>query len=528
MKKRFKHAAAVITTLASEILVNGMDHLLSVIFVMYATNVASCGRCKHQWDSGCVEGMVAEDPFADDDDDWLYDVSIGVDCLSTEKQQITCPNCGLTVGNYIGICDKQSLQVKLRSDLFLVKNETEHKLKFVTSYAETKAGRGKKRKDGSYGPTRVYTKIKKNIFSIHVDRGLVYTFNALIKGAMPAQLSLHSSLYYLSDIASLAKVACEYLYNFHTERTGYAPPALSYYSTTDLMRLVKAPYIPADIFEAIGYVHSCSDNATRRKILAGALTANPLNKIMDVFGLMGWERKFALADMCRLHALKALRGVFNSVDITKAVIALLLNNSYIQNWPSYIPLLKALCNVKGEKGIVRSIDGHVECWTDTVAMYNDFMVAVNEGRWTININLTGNIRDIHDRLSRDYDKLGKRNYVFDYDHARYDLARNPIQIDDIVFELAIDSNQLIEVGNAMHICVGSYGENVYAKKTNVIVGWNNNKPVVCLQVSANMKKLLQAKLNCNEVVKNSPAMKDLVDKYIATIGVVYNKGLADM
>ncbi|WP_302225916.1 PcfJ domain-containing protein [Veillonella magna] len=81
-----------------------------------------------------------------------------------------------------------------------------------------------------------------------------------------------------------------------------------------------------------------------------------------------------------------------------------------------------------------------------------------------------------------------------------------------------NTNQLIDAGKRMHICVGSYGRSCSdGDKAVVLVANNNGEPVACLEIAkqgGRWKKVVQAKLAYNKVVASDDVMNAVVMDWI--------------
>jgi hypothetical protein len=125
--------------------------------------------------------------------------------------------------------------------------------------------------------------------------------------------------------------------------------------------------------------------------------------------------------------------------------------------------------------------------------------------------LKGSIREIHDKMSADYRKLGERNIKIPYEEGMYELND---EIDDYKFELAKTTHQLITVGNDMGICVGSYGRRAAEGRLIIVTMTQNNKYVGCIELTKDGKELRQAKAIFNNVLqeKKAEALKVWVER----------------
>jgi hypothetical protein len=112
------------------------------------------------------------------------------------------------------------------------------------------------------------------------------------------------------------------------------------------------------------------------------------------------------------------------------------------------------------------------------------------------LDLTGPIKEVHDRLSNLYDNLTHPNVTIPYVEDAYKLEDN---LNGYEFKLAIDTQELRVIGREMNICVGSYGIKSLRKQCTIVFVRLNNKVKVCIELSGDMKTLKQAKVNSNHL-----------------------------
>jgi hypothetical protein len=86
-----------------------------------------------------------------------------------------------------------------------------------------------------------------------------------------------------------------------------------------------------------------------------------------------------------------------------------------------------------------------------------------------------------------------QNHVISYDESEKKLEKKINEKRNIV--LAPDTYYLLDVGNKMHICVGSYGKMAQKKECKILVLEEEKNPVVCLEIRGN--DLVQAKMKRN-------------------------------
>lgn len=108
-------------------------------------------------------------------------------------------------------------------------------------------------------------------------------------------------------------------------------------------------------------------------------------------------------------------------------------------------------------------------------------------------------RDIHDYLVRLADRQQYENVRIKYKSLRdFPLTG---KVDDLIFSLPPDTEQLANLGRAMHNCVGTYRDRVLSDKVRIIAAFKNRKPVICIEIRNGA--VAQAKL-----VNNQPVRED--------------------
>lgn len=172
--------------------------------------------------------------------------------------------------------------------------------------------------------------------------------------------------------------------------------------------------------------------------------------------------------------------------------------------------LKDLIAKKGEpsaRKIIFSKDYSYTYISDSANMYSTFK---RHNLLTPDL-LKGTMREIHDRLSCNYRKIGQQNLTIIYDENILNLNA---QVNGYDFVLAKDTHELIDVGNSMGICVGSYGRRAAENKLIIVVMKENEKYVGCIELDALGKQMRQAKAKFNNVLqeKKAEALKKWVEE----------------
>jgi hypothetical protein len=104
--------------------------------------------------------------------------------------------------------------------------------------------------------------------------------------------------------------------------------------------------------------------------------------------------------------------------------------------------------------------------------------------------------ELHVFLQRAFRKVSSPNQLIPYSKEEKKLEKI---IGDYRFILARDTHELIDAGEDLHICVGSYGDAAVSKRVTIVLLYKNNEkiPVVCIEIRN--KKIVQAKMARNRV-----------------------------
>lgn len=131
---------------------------------------------------------------------------------------------------------------------------------------------------------------------------------------------------------------------------------------------------------------------------------------------------------------------------------------------------------------------------DTVRMYNRFIR--NQYRLPEN---PGSLTELHDMFSKNL--RAEQNQIIPI--ADEEKVFNT-QIDNLVFTVAPDTMTLFNIGQSMHICVGSYDRFAVSKACTIVSVQNKNtgKYVACIELRRNEQefRLAQLKAFANEAV----------------------------
>lgn len=145
-----------------------------------------------------------------------------------------------------------------------------------------------------------------------------------------------------------------------------------------------------------------------------------------------------------------------------------------------------------------------EIFVDAAMMYEKLIVTYSMDN--VNKLLSGNIKEIHDKLMIEVNKQKYKNIPIEYSKREKKLEAN---MDGLSFELAKDTNALVDCGQQMHICVGSYRDKVLNKCATIVFLKENEKYIGCIELVVKQKDkdlhLCQAKAFANNGLYGSYA-----------------------
>lgn len=122
-----------------------------------------------------------------------------------------------------------------------------------------------------------------------------------------------------------------------------------------------------------------------------------------------------------------------------------------------------------------------------------------------NVDYSRSIRELHDILSRDYNKLRHENKQIKSCSKIAKIFKD-VNINNITYRMPKETDELIKVGAFMDICVGGYGERAVNRSCYIVVGYNSDdKPVTCIELrkSGSNFTLEQVKKRNNRTAKDS-------------------------
>lgn len=165
--------------------------------------------------------------------------------------------------------------------------------------------------------------------------------------------------------------------------------------------------------------------------------------------------------------------------------------------------IKKLIKVRGESDTLRLLIDELEMqfsYRHSVIQDTAMIYSLLKGRNALTADLfKGNSLEVmHDKMSERYNLIKHENQTLLYTDEEKQIFEKDYE--DYVFRFAIDTQELIKVGNEMHICVGSYGDSALKKVCYIVLMIKEDKYVGCIELSYNKKKLRQAKAKYNDAI----------------------------
>lgn len=207
---------------------------------------------------------------------------------------------------------------------------------------------------------------------------------------------------------------------------------------------------------------------------------------------------------CPIHFLRILRSawpVFHEIDnryklLDRMLAPLKCSIGFYQSAESYLRSLRIIKHTRGEAAAVKLMEREDSYNTQDCGHMWDLLTPQNKRKF---IRAKIRSRDIHDYLAHLVDRQQHANVRIKYKSLRdFPLTG---KVDDLIFSLPPDTEQLANLGRAMHNCVGTYRDRVLSDKVRIIAAFKNRKPVICIEIRNGA--VAQAKL-----VNNQPVRED--------------------
>ena len=238
------------------------------------------------------------------------------------------------------------------------------------------------------------------------------------------------------------------------------------------------------------------------KLVTG--TGKPyLQTIREIYRFPDMPGLNARLAKCPIHFLRILRSswpVFHEIDnryklLDRMLIPLKGNIGFYQSAESYLRSLRIIKHTRSEAAAVKLMEREGSYNTQDCGHMWDLLTPQNKRNF---IRAKIRSRDIHDYLTRLADKQQHANVRIKYKSLRdFPLTG---KVDDLIFSLPPDTEQLANLGRAMHNCVGTYRDRVLSDKVRIIAAFKNRKPVICIEIKNGA--VAQAKLVNNQPVRD--------------------------
>lgn len=225
-------------------------------------------------------------------------------------------------------------------------------------------------------------------------------------------------------------------------------------------------------------------------------TAREIYRFPDMPGL---NARLVKCPINFLNIIRTAWPILHEIDNKYKLLDTLLQKRYdigfYHSLDSYLRSLRIIRHTRGEAAAVRLVERENDYIVRDCGHMWDLLTPQNK---RIFIKAKIRSRDIHDYLTRLVDKQQHKNVRIKYKSLRdFPLTG---KVDDLIFSLPPDTEQLANLGRAMHNCVGTYRDRVLSGKVRIIAAFKSRKPVICIEIVGT--KVAQAKLVNNQPVRD--------------------------
>lgn len=225
-------------------------------------------------------------------------------------------------------------------------------------------------------------------------------------------------------------------------------------------------------------------------------TAREIYRFPDMPGL---NARLVKCPINFLNIIRTAWPILHEIDNKYKLLDTLLQKRYdigfYHSLDSYLRSLRIIRHTRGEAAAVRLVERENDYIVRDCGHMWDLLTPQNKH---IFIKAKIRSRDIHDYLTRLADKQQHENVRIKYKSLRdFPLTG---KVDDLIFSLPPDTEQLANLGRAMHNCVGTYRDRVLSDKVRIIAAFKNRKPVICIEIRNGA--VAQAKLVNNQPVRD--------------------------
>lgn len=276
--------------------------------------------------------------------------------------------------------------------------------------------------------------------------------------------------------------------------------------TTTYMAGLKKETLYKTIMKARKVTKQDEKDALRKLLEEFNIPVNKMNKNRLKEGNLNFIMNFLT-----LSKVMPLDNIYKIIDILDASVPVI--STYFTNNPVDKKTMNNFCN-KIVKYYKKTEDGSTyNKW----ARHTDIYIAdifrsiklIYEHDAEYKIDLRMDIKELHDKVASDYNHFKHKNIEIDYSHLTADYSG---KYGNLTFNLAKDTHELIDVGQTMRICVGSYRDRALKHRCYIVVARDNdNNPIVCIEIDHTGTSLIQTKLKYNN--SPTPEIAELITQW---------------
>lgn len=449
-----------------------------------------------------------------------------------DNEKAFCPHCGHDLSDlffkdfsYRALTVPQDNQYLVNTTVF---DDVDEKGKIVFSNFMQGYGVSKDK-------TRMYTKGWRTRIMFNVKTGMSYfipdkkapkgvysshMINITYGSCEVTNLDLginKDAVWYLFTVLAKAKKLPKYV--IQSWQNGFSDESLispSYFLCL-LSILNRIPCLTFEQAQAIASLSNTLDFRTNKyRIVGGTKQADNFNAVLEQF-----------IKNCRLKSTKKIRRMLvqdlsylfpfymfsrygftdpNLIDRFNTFVdkCKKLNRPFKYDGSSHIPAFsKKLISIRGEIGAINALVNGSKWVEDTARTY--YLIMQKDPSVMQNDFLRGTMEEMHNKLSTIYLQIKHKNTPIPYKTGTEYLDAS---FGEYEFKRAVDTHELIKVGQIMHICVGSYGDNAVAGNLIIVVGRNNKGvPVMCIELIPKKSGFIlkQAKTFANNHIQSDMA-----------------------
>lgn len=289
----------------------------------------------------------------------------------------------------------------------------------------------------------------------------------------------------------------------------YYLPKMDEFQLSILSRILKAgerEYVKKRLKEIRKFTHENSFDSTPRYMQAKSIKKR-LAKNSVIYIVYHLLHRYGFRDV---NIMNSMIDFFDKNE--EWLINLFSGDECVKIIPEF---MKYLIKVKGENGAKHMLLDMVMDKEDKGKLFTDAALSYHALSSKYNMQvppLRGNIRELHDKLFLMTLEVTHENHIIPYTEEEKALQG---RYGGYVFSLARDTNELFLIGNAMSICVGSYGDRALRKMCTIIAMKQGDRFAACIELQKNGPKsfkMVQLKARFNKIVQEIDPVVQWVKK----------------